>query len=70
MIIPLANPDDPRIGGYRAVKDRDLARDDGRFIVEGAIALEQIATHGRFPLDSLMLAESRLEPLAAPARAP
>lgn len=64
MIIPLANPDDPRISGYRAVKDRDLARDDGRFIVEGSIALEQIATHGRFPLDSLMLAESRLAPLA------
>lgn len=64
MIIPVTQPDDPRIGGYRSVKDRDLARHDGRFIVEGAIALEQLATHGRFPMDSLMLAESRLEPLA------
>lgn len=64
MITPVSSPNDPRVSGYRAVKDRDLARDDGRFIVEGAIALEQIATHGRFPLDSLMLAESRLEPLA------
>lgn len=64
MIIPVTQPDDPRISGYRAVKDRDLARHDGRFIVEGAIALEQLATHGRFPLVSLMLAESRLEPMA------
>ena len=64
MIIPVTQPDDPRISGYRAVKDRDLARHDGRFIVEGAIALEQLATHTRFPLDSIMLAESRLDPLA------
>ena len=64
VIIHLASPDDPRISGYRAVKDRDLARHDGRFIVEGAIALEQLATHTRFPIDSLMLAESRLDPLA------
>lgn len=64
MIIQLANPDDPRIAGYRAVKDRDLARHDGRFIVEGVIPLEHVIRTGRFPLESLFLAESRLEPLA------
>lgn len=65
MIIPLTHPDDPRTSGYRAVKDRDLARHDGRFIIEGAIALEQLAANARFPLDSLMLAESRIAPLAS-----
>jgi tRNA G18 (ribose-2'-O)-methylase SpoU len=64
VIIPVTQPDDPRISGYRAVKDRDLARHDGRFIVEGAIALDRLASASRFPVDSLFLAESRLEPLA------
>ena len=63
MIIPISRPDDPRIAAYRDVRDRDLARDDGHFIVEGAIALERLATAGRFPLSSLLLAESRLAPL-------
>lgn len=64
MIIHLTNPEDPRTTGYRAVKDRDLARDDSRFIVEGAVALGQLATATRFPLESVLLAKSRVAPLA------
>lgn len=64
MIITLDTADDPRIAGFRAVKDRDLIRHDGRFIVEGAIALERLLTASRFPVDSLLLAANRVDPLA------
>ncbi len=63
MIINLDTADDPRIAAYRAVRDRDLIRAD-RFIVEGAIALERLLTASRFPVESLLLAENRVEPLA------
>ncbi|HVY90122.1 MAG TPA: RNA methyltransferase, partial [Hyphomonadaceae bacterium] len=61
--MPIASADDPRIAPYRAVKERDLFRDDGRFIVEGAIALDALIG-SRFPVESLLLAESRLAPMA------
>ena len=64
MIITLDTADDPRIAGYRAVKDRDLIRHDGRFIVEGGIALERLLTASRFPIESLLLAANRVEPLS------
>lgn len=64
MIIDLDTADDPRIAGYRAVKDRDLIRHDGRFIVEGAIALERLLTASRFPVESLLLAVNRVDSLA------
>lgn len=63
VIIHLASADDPRIAAYRAVRDRDLIRAD-RFIVEGAIALERLLTASRFPVDSLLLAGNRIDPLA------
>lgn len=64
MIIDLDTADDPRIAGYRAVKDRDLIRHDGSFIVEGAIALERLLTASRFPVESLLLAAKRVDSLA------
>ena len=63
MIINLDTADDPRIAGFRAVKDRDLIRHDGRFIVEGAIALERLLTASRFPVESLLLAANRVDAL-------
>jgi len=64
VIIALDTADDPRIAAYRAVRDRDLIRHDGRFIVEGAIALERLLTASRFPVESLLLADNRVAPLA------
>ncbi len=64
MLIPIASADDPRIAPYRALKDRDLDRGAGRFIVEGTIALEQLIRTGRFPIDSLFLSEKRTDALA------
>ena len=47
------------------VKERDLLRSDGRFIVEGKVTLERLIEASRFTIESLFLSESRLEPLHA-----
>lgn len=62
MIIHVASADDPRIAAYRAVRERDLAKQSGLFVVEGRIALERLIG-SRFETQSLFLAENRIEPL-------
>ncbi|WP_343210892.1 TrmH family RNA methyltransferase [Ancylobacter lacus] len=64
-LIPIASPDDPRIDAYHAIRERDLVGRAGRFIVEGRTVLDvALSPRNRFPLDSLLLAESRVEALA------
>jgi tRNA G18 (ribose-2'-O)-methylase SpoU len=65
MIVPVATASDPRLAPYAAVKDRDLARRDGRFIVEGRVTLERLIEASRFPVESLFLSETRVKPLAS-----
>jgi tRNA G18 (ribose-2'-O)-methylase SpoU len=62
MLVPISSADDPRIAPYRGVKERDLIREQGRFIVEGAVTLAKLGP--RFPVESLFLVESRVEPMA------
>ncbi len=64
MIIHLTASDQPQLAPYAAVRDRDLARRDGLFVVEGQIALEHLIEAGRFPLVSVLIGESRESPLA------
>lgn len=64
VLIPIASSDDPRIAPYRMLKDRDLDRGAGRFIVEGTIALEQLIRAGRFPIESGFLSDKRTGALA------
>lgn len=63
MPIQITDPADPRLAAYRDLKDNALDR-HGRFIVEGAIALERLIRASRFPLQSLLIAEARQGPLA------
>ena len=65
MIIPVATASDPRLAPYAAVKDRDLARRDGRFIVEGRVTLQRLIEASRFQVESLFLSETRIKPLAS-----
>lgn len=65
MIIRVEAPDDPRLAPYRALKDNEIARGFGGFIVEGAIALERLIDSGRFPLTSVFLSERAAERLAS-----
>ena len=60
MIVHVDSADDPRLAPYLAVKERDLVRRDGRFIVEGKVTVERLVTTSRFPVESLFLSERRL----------
>jgi tRNA G18 (ribose-2'-O)-methylase SpoU len=64
VIVSIASAADPRLAPYLDVKERDLARSDGRFIVEGKVTLGRLIESSRFAIESLFLATSRLEPLA------
>jgi tRNA G18 (ribose-2'-O)-methylase SpoU len=62
-IVPVADPDDPRIEPYRAVRERDLVGRAGLFVAEGRVVLEKLARAGRHPIRSLLIAEPRLASL-------
>jgi len=63
MIVPVASAADPRLAPYMGVKERDLLRREGRFIVEGKVTLGRLVEASRFPVESLFLAENRIAPL-------
>jgi tRNA G18 (ribose-2'-O)-methylase SpoU len=64
-LIALASADDPRIAAYHAIRERDLVGRGGRFIVEGKTVLDiALSARNRFPLESLLISESRVEALA------
>lgn len=62
-LIRIEDPGDPRIEPYRDVRERDLVGRQGRFIVEGRVTLGVLARHGRYPVESVLLAEGRAEVL-------
>ncbi|WP_457089987.1 TrmH family RNA methyltransferase [Microvirga sp. P5_D2] len=64
MPIPILDPDDPRIEPYRAVRERDLVGRRHRFIAEGEVVLRVLLKQPRFEIESLLLAENRLDSLA------
>jgi len=64
VIVHVSSAADPRLAPYMSVKERDLSRSDGRFIVEGKVTLGRLIESSRFPVESLFLSDSRLDPLA------
>jgi tRNA G18 (ribose-2'-O)-methylase SpoU len=65
VLIPIEDPDDPRIAAYRSVRERDLVGRGGRFIAEGEVVLAVLLTRSRFAVESLLLAQSRVARVAA-----
>ncbi len=63
-LIPICDVRDPRVADYAGIRERDLTRRDGKFIVEGRVTLGVLLARSRFALESLFLCETRLEPLA------
>ena len=64
-VLRVSDPSDPRLAAYTSIREKDLTSGHGgRFIVEGKVTLETLLTRARFVVESLFLAESRLEPLA------
>ena len=72
MRIAISDPDDSRIEAYRAVRERDLVGRQHRFVAEGEVVLRVLLNQSRFEIESVLLAESRLDglddmlPLLAP----
>jgi tRNA G18 (ribose-2'-O)-methylase SpoU len=70
VIVAITDPEDPRIAAYRDVRERDLLRRDGLFVVEGEVVLRVLLSRSRFPVESLLVSEKRLDlvrPLLAQA---
>ena len=63
MILHVASASDPRLAPYLAVKERDLVQREGSFIVEGKVTVARLIENSRFPVESLFLSESRIEPM-------
>jgi tRNA G18 (ribose-2'-O)-methylase SpoU len=75
MLIPVTDAEDPRIGAFRAVRERDLVGREDRFVVEGEVVLRVFLSRSRFAPESLLIAENRVEALkdclaAVPASVP
>ena len=62
--IAIEDADDPRIAGFRDIRERDLAGRDGHFVIEGEVVLRTAARGGRFAIDAVLLAQKRVEGLA------
>jgi tRNA G18 (ribose-2'-O)-methylase SpoU len=60
-IIPVTDPDDPRIAVYRDVRERDLVGREGGFIAEGEVVLRVLlGPRSRCGASSLLIADKRL----------
>src|SRR3954469_14216124 len=66
MLIPIDSLDDPRVGDYRNLKDRELARDGGKFVAEGEMVVRRLLASA-LPTDSLLVSQRRAEEFAAVA---
>ena len=67
-VIPITSLDDPRIGAYRNVKDRELERRGARFLAEGEFLVRRLFA-SVFPVESMLLADRRtaeIAPIAPP----
>jgi len=63
-IIHITDPEDPRIGAYVRVRERDLVGRRGGFIAEGEVVLNVLlGPESRCEAASLLVAEKRLERL-------
>jgi tRNA G18 (ribose-2'-O)-methylase SpoU len=64
VLIAIGDPEDPRIEPYRAVRERDLAGRQGRFVAEGEVVLRVLLTRSRFPVESVLVSEKRIVALS------
>ena len=64
QLIAIDDPADPRIAGYRQVRERDLVGREGLFVAEGEVVLRVLARSARAEPVSLLIAEKRKAALA------
>jgi len=61
LLVPLTDPADPRLAPYGELRDRSLAREDGRFVAESAYVVERLLDSA-VPVESLLVAERCADP--------
>lgn len=59
-LIPIDDPDDPRIAAYRDIRERDLVGRQGRFVAEGKVVLNVLFSASRFAAESVLLRDNRV----------
>ena len=64
-IVQIDDSDDPRVAPFREVRERDVAGRRGGFIAEGEVVLNVLARSRLFSAAVVLLAEKRVEGLAA-----
>ena len=62
-LIPIDSFEDPRLAPYRNLKERDLAREGGRFIAEGENLVKRLLA-SRYQTESVLLADRRVAEIA------
>lgn len=67
-LIPIDDPQDPRVGAYLDIRERDLVGRQGRFVAEGKVVLDLLLSTARFAAESTLVLESRLAGLEAVLR--
>jgi len=60
-LVRIDDPDDPRIGPYRDIRERDLVGRQGRFVAEGRVVLNVLFSARRFEAESVLLLENRVD---------
>jgi tRNA G18 (ribose-2'-O)-methylase SpoU len=60
----ITDPDDPRIAGYRHIRERDLIGREGLFVAEGEVVLRHLISSPLVRPVSVLIAEKRAEGLA------
>ncbi len=62
-ILPVDDPDDPRLADYRDVPDPMLLRDRGLFVAESRLVVRELLTHPRLTTRSLFVTQAALDSL-------
>lgn len=62
--IDIDDPRDPRIAGYAAIRERDLAGRDGLFVAEGKVVLSVLFSARRFEAESVLVLDRKLPGLS------
>ena len=56
--IPITDPNDPRLAGYRDLSQAERLQDAGAFVAEGRLVVRRVLECGRYRVRSLLLNES------------
>ena len=60
-LVTITDIDDPRLEGYRDLRDPDRTARSGTFVAESRLVLDQLVASGRYPVLSVLTTPARLE---------